>query len=131
MDGSGSKSRPLDLKPSIKPVDILHSDGKPKPMDESNNVLDPCMKGRTFFTLVHQGRAMGKGTGIHRQLRTGGIGDRSDMGMNIGRRVLRLLLLLLLASTFHFFFKPSPCSACCCSNLGSSLLHLTVLILLA
>ena len=70
-----TKSRPLDLKPSIEPADIFHGDGELKPVGESDGILDPCVKERTLFTLVHRGRVMGKSTGIHGWLRTRGVGD--------------------------------------------------------
>ena len=87
MDSSGQKSRPLDLKPGIKPMNIFHGNWKLKPMGESDGVLDPCVKGRSLFTLVHQGGAMGEGMGIHGQLRTEGVGDQSDVGVGMGGRV--------------------------------------------
>ena len=93
-------------------------------------------EGRTLFFLVHWYRLMGKDVGIHGWLRTGGMGDWSNVGVSVEGRVfwLLLLLLLLLASTLtalSLFFEPSPYDICCCSNLGSSPLHFAVLILLA
>ena len=82
-DGSGQKTRPLDLKTSIESADIFHGYGKLEPVGKSDGVLDPCVEGRTLLTLVSRGGAMGKGARVDGRLRAGGIRYRRDMGVGL------------------------------------------------